>query len=124
MRAGAELVQVQNKKKVPICRCESGLFFKKTTKLFCEFRVGEFFIELVNTARRIYKFHFTCKKRMAVGRNLHFHQRIVFAIFPSDRILRRNAGTAKECVIRGNVFENDHAETGRMNIFFHIKNNE
>ena len=98
----------------------SGLFQNRGFgQLFGKFRIGKFLVELVNTACRVHKFHFTGKKRVAVSRNIHFHQWVFVAIFPSHLFFGGGAGFTKERFVRGDVFEYHGAIRGRMNVFFH-----
>jgi len=79
----------------------------------------KFLVELVDTASRIHKFHFAREERMAEGRDFHFDQWILFAVFPGGFFTGVGAGTAQKCFIGGNIFEYHEAVVGRMDFFFH-----
>ena len=100
-----------------------GDFFKEILQewisLFRKLGIGEFLVELVNTACSIHKFHFTSVKRMAERGDFHFHQGIFIAIFPSDRFFRIHTGAAQKAFVGRNIFEYDGAVVIRMNVFFH-----
>ena len=89
-----------------------GLLRRKT-------RIGEFLIELVDTAGRVNKFHLTGKERMRIARDLQLDQRILLAIFPYDRILGRSARTRQKGLIAGKILENHESVIPGMDIIFH-----
>jgi hypothetical protein len=97
----------------------SGLFKNRAVSRRLLGKFCEFFVELVDTASRVHKFHFSGEKRVTVRRNLHFHERVFFTVFPGDRILRIHAGSAEERVVCRDVFEYHETVTSGMNIFFH-----
>jgi hypothetical protein len=86
----------------------------QSLRKFCELLV-----ELVNTASCVHEFHLAGEEGVAVSRNLHFHERVLLAVFPRDGLFGSAARFAEEHVVSGNVFENDGAVGGRVDIFFH-----
>lgn len=103
---------------------EKGVAQKKTQKgqrlSLCLFgKFAEFLVELVNTACRIHKLHFTRKERVAVRRNLHLDQWVFLAVFPLNGLFRVGAGATQKRIVSRNILEDHCAITLRMNIVFH-----
>jgi hypothetical protein len=91
---------------------------EKSEKLLGEFR--KFLVEFINTTCSIYELHLASEERVAVGRYFHFHEGILFAVFPGDGFFRIDAGLAYESIIGRDVLENNRTVAGRMDIFFHV----
>jgi hypothetical protein len=83
-------------------------------------KLGKFLVKFVNTACRIHEFHFAGEEGVAVGRDFHFHERVLFAVCPSRGFFRVGAGLAQKLVVGRDVTEHDRAVIGWMNIFFHV----
>jgi hypothetical protein len=82
-------------------------------------KFGKFLVELVNTPGCIDEFEFAGEVRVAERRNLHLDQRVLFTVFPGNRILGIYTRAAQKHFVSGNVFEHDKAIIRRMDIFFH-----
>lgn len=95
------------------------LFFRCLICLLREFGLGEFLVELINSASRIYKLHLTCKERVRLVRYFKFNQGVLVSIFPHDRILGRSARARQECLVTRKILEYYEAIIIRMNILFH-----
>jgi hypothetical protein len=85
--------------------------------LFGELR--ETLVELVNTTGSVNQLNLSGEVRVAEGRNFHFHQWVLFSVFPGSRFFGCGAGFAQEGIVGRNVLEHYEAIAGRMNIFFH-----
>ena len=98
-------------------------FSKKNGPLFAgsagKLRVREFFVELVDTASRVNEGHFAGEKWVRERRNLHFHERIFFAIGPDHGFAAFGAGFTQKRLVGRNVLENDGAVIFWMDVLFH-----
>jgi hypothetical protein len=91
---------------------------EKSKKLLGEFR--KFLVEFINTTCSVNELHFTGEERVAVGRYFHFHEGILFTVFPGGGFFRINARLSQESIVGGDVLENNRTVAGRMDIFFHV----
>ena len=97
----------------------SGLFKNRAGNGRSLGKFCEFLVEFVDTACRVYKFHFTGEERVAECRNLHFHERVFFTVLPGDGVFRIYAGFAYKSIIGRDVLEYNRAVAGRVDVFFH-----
>jgi hypothetical protein len=82
-------------------------------------KLGEFLVELIDSACRIDEFHLAGKEGVGFGRNFQADQGIFIAVLPGNGFLGGGAGFGQESLVAGKILEHNETVVGWMEIFFH-----
>jgi len=76
--------------------------------------------EFLDTASSIYKHALTGVEWMAHVGDFHLYQWVFVAVFPLNSFASVRCRAGEKSVVIAHVFEHDHTEILRMDVFFHF----